>query len=96
MPKDLPLFLLCIVPSILIGLGIGLALRRYSPRFCERYAAGLLHISWWFYASSAIFLVLMTLLAVSRGWWSFAAFFGGGALLELVATGLTLGRRTAP
>jgi hypothetical protein len=96
MPHDLPLLLLCVVPAAVVALGIGIALRRYRPRLCERYAAWSSTLPWWVFVTGTMFFLLMAGWQVSRGWWSFAALFAAGALLDLVAMGFSLGRRTAP
>ncbi|QJX00077.1 hypothetical protein [Frigoriglobus tundricola] len=93
MPHDLPLLLICAVPSALVGLGIGVALRRYRPRLCERYAAWSSALPWWFFLAGAAFFVSFAGWQVVRGRLLFAAVFATGAALDLVATGVAVGRR---
>ncbi len=96
MLHDLPVLLLVAVPSALAGLLLGVALRRYRPHLCERYAAWSLALPWWFFASGATFFALMSVWQISRGFWSFAAIFAAGGVLDLVAMGSAIGRRVSP
>src|SRR6188474_3265708 len=70
--SDFALLLAIVIPIAVVGLGIGLALRRYKRPWCDEYAAWSNKRSWWLFAALAVFFLIMTAGSVHAGQPSFA------------------------
>ena len=96
MSQDLSLFLALVIPGALVGGAIGLLLRRYRRKWCERYAATTSALPWWAFAGFAIFFVILAIGQFATGRPAFGTGFAVLAGLDLIAMMYALFRRVPP
>jgi len=83
MSNDLTFLLLLIIPSAIVGAGIGLIFRAAAPEMCRQYTRTCVRLPWWVYGLFALVFLGMAALQIVGKNYVFAVFFLFGEALQL-------------
>jgi hypothetical protein len=93
MPRDLVEFLTLLVAGGVLGAVLGLLMLRFRRKWAEDYGKTCRNLSWWVFACSTIFFLILAGSQLALGRLSFALGFAGFAVLELVGMAFAVVRK---